>query len=179
MGRLVEVVHVSLGGEIGSPEWAFPYLDEQHMAYALATLERADALLLGRRTYEGLSAAYPTMDPNPFVDRMNAIPKHVATRTLDDLGWNAVPIEGDLATFVSDFKQRAAGDLVKYGNGALDVPLLDAGLIDELHLLLTPVAVGTGQHLFEPVEGAPRLELLRHERFDSGVMLLVYGPRAG
>ena len=85
MRRLVESTHVSLGGEIGSPQhWAFPYLDDEHGAYATELLNASDALLLGRRTYQGLSAAYMAMERNPFVDRMNSIPKFVASRTLTE-----------------------------------------------------------------------------------------------
>src|SRR5580692_1973957 len=83
MRKLIESTHVSLGGEIGSPQdWAFPYLDDEHKRYATALLAEADALLLGRRTYEGLSAGYTAMASDPFVDRMNSIPKYVASRTL-------------------------------------------------------------------------------------------------
>ncbi|MGA8371514.1 MAG: hypothetical protein WB765_15405, partial [Acidimicrobiales bacterium] len=85
MRKLIESTHVSLGGEIGSPqEWAFPYLDDEHSDYAKRLLFAADALLLGRLTYEGLSEAYPAMTggdsgvPNDFIERMNSIPKYVA-----------------------------------------------------------------------------------------------------
>lgn len=167
---------MSLGGEVGSVDWAFPYLDDQHMQYTRRILNEAGALLLGRKTYEGLSAAYLAMPSSPFVDSMNAIQKYVATRTLQNLSWNARRIEGDVVSFVSDLKRRLTGNIVKYGNGQLDVPLMENGLIDEFHLLLTPVATGGGQHLFEPIKGAPRLNLLRLEQFRSGVVLLVYSP---
>jgi dihydrofolate reductase len=179
MSRLIEVNHVSLGGEVGSVDWAHPYLDEDHERYALDTLNTAEALLLGRKTYEGLSAAYMAMPPSPFVDQMNAIPKYVATTTLSELRWNATPIAGDVAARVAELKRGATGTIVKYGNGPLDVLLMEHGLIDEFHLLLTPVAVAGGQHLFESIEGAPRLQLLRLERFGSGVVLLVYSPIEG
>ncbi len=176
MGTFIEVNHVSLGGEVGSVDWAMPYLDDDHLRYASKTLNEADALVLGRKTYEGLSAAYLAMPPNEFVDRMNSIPKYVATRTLRTLGWNAVPVDGNVAGFVAELKQRSRGNLVKFGNGQLDVPLMESGLIDEFHLLLTPVAAGGGEHLFEAVSGAPALRLVRLERFRSGVLLLVYAP---
>lgn len=176
MSKLIEVNHVSLGGEIGAPDWAFPYLNEEHQRYASKTLSEAEALLLGRKTYEGLSAAYTAMPSSPFVDRMNSIRKYVASNTLHDLQWNAQVINGDVATFVRQLKQRSAGNIIKYGNGRLDAPLMANRLIDEFHLLLTPVAVGAGQHLFEAIEGAPQLTLLRLERFENGVVLLVYAP---
>ena len=176
MRKLIEVTHVSLGGEIGSTDWAMPYLNDEHIAYASDLLAGADALVLGRRTYEGLSAAYTAMDPSPFVDRMNAIPKHVASRTPRELGWNSTVIEGDVAEFVAKLKERPGGHLVKYGNGPVDVALMEHGLVDEFHLLLTPVAVSRGQRLFESITTAPALHLADLTAFRNGVVLLKYTP---
>jgi dihydrofolate reductase len=182
MRKLIESNHVSLGGEVGSPEWAHPYLDDEHNEYAQGLLAGADALLLGRVTYEGLSAAYPAMAeadsgvPNHFVERMNSIPKFVASTTLREATWNATIIEGDVASFVADLKGQPGRDIIKYGNGPLDVTLMEHGLIDEFHLLLTPVAVGGGHHLFESIETAPALELVDVTRMASGVVRLVYSP---
>jgi dihydrofolate reductase len=177
MRKLIESTHVSLGGEIGSPQdWAFPYLDDEHMQYATALLAEADALLLGRRTYEGLSAAYTAMASNPFVDRMNSIPKYVASRTLTEATWNATVVPGDVADFVADLKRQPGGTIVKYGNGLLDQVLMADNLVDEFHLLLTPVAAGSGQHLFEEIHDAPHLSLADVRRFASGVLVLVYTP---
>src|ERR1700743_1347032 len=114
MRKLIESTHVALGGEIGTLDWAYPYLDEEHTRYATEGLDSADALLLGRRTYEGLSAAYPAMDSNPFVDRMNSIPKFVASTTLAEATWNATIISGDVAGFVADLKKQSGGTIVKY-----------------------------------------------------------------
>jgi dihydrofolate reductase len=174
--KLIEVTHVTLGGEIGSPgEWARPYLDEEHVAYAGAILNAADALLLGRVTYEGLSAAYIQMPADPFVDRMNAIPKFVVTTTLPELAWNATPIDGEPAAAVAELKRDH--NLVKYGNGMLDATLIEHGLIDEFHLLLTPIGIGRGTHLFEQIDSAPQLRLVEVTRFASGVLTLVYVPQ--
>jgi dihydrofolate reductase len=183
MRKLIESTHVSLGGEIGSPEWAFPYLNDEHHAYANELLFGADALLLGRRTHEGLSAAYPSMTsngtgtPREFIDRMNSIPKFVASTTLRETTWNATVIEGDVATFVAALKKAPGGNIVKYGNGPLDVTLMRHGLIDEFHLLVTPVAVGKGQHLFEDIDFAPQLNLVDVTRFTNGVVILKYTPQ--
>jgi dihydrofolate reductase len=179
MRKLIESTHVSLGGEIGSPQnWAFPYLDDEHMGYATELLAGADALLLGRRTYEGLSAAYTAMTSTPLVDRMNSIAKYVASRTLTEASWNASVIPGDVAEFVADLKRQPGGTIVKYGNGPLDQVLMDNNLIDEFHLLLTPVAAGSGQHMFEAIHGAPQLSLADVRPFASGVLVLVYRPKA-
>jgi dihydrofolate reductase len=177
MRKLIESTHVSLGGQIDPLDWAFPYLDDEHMRYATGLLDSADALLLGRRTYEGLSAAYTAMAPDPFVDRMNSIPKFVASRTLTEATWNATVIPGDVVGFVADLKSQQGGTIVKYGTGPLDRELMANNLIDEFHLLLTPVATGTGQHLFEEIHGAPHLSLTDVRRFASGVLVLVYTPK--
>ncbi len=178
MRKLIESTHVSLGGEIGSPhEWAAAYLNDEHMQYATKLLFSADALLLGRRTYEGLSKAYPSMDRSEFVDRMNSLPKYVATTTLKETIWNATVIQGDIGTFVANLKRQPGKNIVKYGTGPLDDTLLEHNLIDEFHFLLTPTAVGRGQHLFEDVQTPPHLTLVGMERFTNGVVILVYTPK--
>jgi dihydrofolate reductase len=146
-------------------------------------LTAADALLLGRLTYEGLSAAYPAMSGGDsevltqFIDRMNTIPKYVASTTLTETTWNATVIDGDVAPFVAELKQQPGGNIIKYGNGTLDVTLMEHGLVDEFHLLLTPVAVGKGQHLFEDIETAPALNLVDVTRFSNGVVVLIYASK--
>ena len=184
MGKLVEATHVSLGGEIGSPRWARPYLDDEHARYAGRLLNAADALLLGRLTYEGLSVAYTGMAgeaspgaPIEFIERMNRIPKFVASTTLGETTWNATVIDEDVATFVDDLKRKSGKNLLKYGNGPLDATLMEHGLIDEFHLFLTPVAVGKGSHLFADLDTEPHLALIDVTRFDSGVIVLVYAPK--
>ena len=100
----------------------------------------------------------------------------MASTTLRESTWNATVIEGDVASFVADLEGQPGRDIVKYGNGPLDVTLMEHGLIDEFHLLLTPVAAGGGQHLFESIDTAPALELADVTRFASGVLKLVYTP---
>ena len=185
MAKLVEATHVSLGGQIDELDrWAFPYLDEDHNRHASQLLEDSDALLLGRVSYEGMAAAYlkmaeqaPPKAPTAFVDRMNSIPKYVASRSgAETPTWNASRIEGSVAEAVAGLK-AAGEDLLKYGTGTLDRELVEHGLIDEFHLSLAPVASGRGERIFEHLEGTPRLELQELTRFDSGVLLLVYTPR--
>ncbi len=85
-------------------------------------------------------------------------------------------INGDVASFVADLKRQTGGDIVKYGNGPLDATLMEHGLIDEFHLLISPVAIGRGQHLFEDIDTAPALNLVDVTRFSNGVVVLVYTP---
>lgn len=176
MRKLVESTHVSLGGVVSDPQdWYLPYMDGDHQAYADRLLEGADALLLGRVTYEGLSAAYQAME-GEWAARMNALPKYVASRTLREAGWNATIIQGDVAEAVADLKARPGANIVKWGTGPLDRTLMEHGLIDELHLWLAPVAVPSGQRLFEDLAANARLQLADVTRFPSGVLVLVYTP---
>jgi dihydrofolate reductase len=183
MRKLIEATHVSLGGEVGAIDWAFPYLDEEHQAYASELLEDADALLLGRKTYDGLSVAYPAMEATAegefrhFVNRMNTLPKHVVTTSPAKLEWNAAPLTGEIVQAIRALKSEPGGNILKFGTGALDGLLLQHRLVDEYHFWLTPVAVpATVQPLFEGVHGAPTLELRQVRPFRSGVVALHYAP---
>ena len=119
------------------------------------------------------------MPSSPFVDRINSIPKYVASNTLRATGWNATVIDTDVVTFVATLKDRPGNHIVKFGNGPLSALLMAHGLIDEFHVLLTPVAASKGRRLFEDVDGAPALNLVSTRQFASGVLALVYAPRAG
>lgn len=185
MRRLIESTLVTLGGEIGTPHvWGPQYLDAEHGAYATKLLFAADALLLGRVTYEGFSSSYPDMDrhsdnaPAEFIDRMNSIPKFVASRTLKTTSWNATLLEGDVATAVAELKQQPGKNILKFGTGPLDVTLMEHGLIDEFHFLIFPVALGTGQRLFEDSPVTTHLKLVESTTFNSGVVVLTYLPAA-
>ncbi len=186
MGKLVEMTHVTLGGQIDAlEEWALPFLDQQHNEYSSRLLNESDAVLLGRVSYEGMSDAYLRMaeqarpgTPVEFIKRMNEIPKFVASTTLEQVStWNATRIDGDVAEFVAGLKDDRDLSLVKYGTGILDVAFMKHGLVDEFHLSLSPVAAGHGARLFEHFDQATRLELQEVNRFDSGVLVLVYTPR--
>ena len=191
MRKIKIIEHITLDGVIQAPGapnedgdypyggWAAPHGDPEGGEAIVAAQGETFDLLLGRRTYEGLSAAYQAMASTPFVDRMNSIPKYVASRTLTEATWNASVIRGDVAEFVADLKRQPGGTIVKYGNGPLDQVLMENDLIDEFHLLLTPVAAGSGQHMFEEIHGAPQLSLADVRRFASGVLVLIYTPKAG
>lgn len=183
MRKLIESTFVSLGGDIGAPqEWGPPYLSGAELGEHLHDLLfGADALLLGRKTYEGLSAAYLAMaahdEPGPtdgFVARMNAIPKYVASRTLAETRWNATLLDGDVATKVAELKAQPGDYLLKYGTGPLDRTLVEHGLIDEFRIWIVPVTNPPGQRLFEDLELAAKLAAVK--TFSTGVVLLTYRP---
>ena len=149
MGRIVAVEYLTLDGVFENPGWTQPYFDETVAAFQGSAMQRADALLLGRVTYDGMSQAWPAMgnDPGTGGDIMNSIRKYVPTSTLAEPTWNATFLKGDVVTAVTDLK--AGGEnLVIYGSGELTETLRAAGLIDEYRLLICPIVLGEGRKLF-------------------------------
>src|SRR5437016_14205115 len=105
MRKLIEATFVSLDGVVGSPEkWALPYFDDENKNYALSRLSEVDAFLLRRVTYEKFAARWPQIKGDDYFDRINSIPKLVASQTLRQTTWNATPINGDLTDAVSNPK---------------------------------------------------------------------------
>jgi dihydrofolate reductase len=176
MSRVVAVEYVSLDGVMEDPSWTAPFWNDEIATYQSDQLFRSDALLLGRTTYQAFNASWPTRtdEGDGFTDRMNSLPKYVATRTLPELEWNSTPIEGDVPNAVAEMKQPAGGDLLIYGSAQLVRSLMTHNLIDEYRLLTYPVVLGKGQRLFEGVTDAPALKLADIVNFSSGVVSLVY-----
>ena len=184
MRKLIESTFVTLGGDIGAPQdWGSRYLSgSEQEQYLSELLFGADALVLGRKTYEGLSAGYLAMaetatGPNSFVERMNAIPKYVASTTLTQLRWNATLLGRDVAGEIAKLKQQPGKYLLKYGTGSFDQTLLLNRLIDEYRIWMVPVTNAPGQRLFEGVDPTG-LVLTGTRTFSSGVVLLTYEPAA-
>lgn len=183
MRKLIESTYVTLGGDIGAPQdWGPRYLFSPEVGgYARELLFGADALLLGRKTYQGLSAAYTAMagdepgPPNDFVARMNAIPKYVASTTLTEFSWNATLLSGDVARQVAELKDQPGNYLLKYGTGPLDRTLVSEGLVDEFRIWIVPVTHSPGQALFADVPETG-LVLTGTQTFSTGVVLLTYVP---
>jgi dihydrofolate reductase len=176
MGKLVESTFMTLDGVIESPqEWSPPYWDDEHAGYARTLLFDADALLLGRATYEGFAQAWPTRSGDEYTDRINSMPKHVASHTLQDATWNATIIEGDVAEAVARLKEGQGANLLKFGTGELDRTLLEHNLLDELHVWIFPVLAGGGRRLIDGIE-TTHLKLVDSTRFGSGIVVNTYTP---
>jgi dihydrofolate reductase len=174
MRKLIESTLISLDGVIESPDRWAPF-DPGSAAFAMEQLDNYDAFVMGRVTYERLSANWADVVGNPYIDRINAMPKHVASRTLRDPGWNATVLGPDVADALARLKQQPGKDLVKYGTSRLDDLLLREHLVDELHLWYMPVVVGAGQRLFEDVDTSSLdLRLTDERRFDNGSVMLSY-----
>ena len=179
MGQLVESTFVTLDGVIGSPEkWGGPYWDEEHRAYGQSLLDRADALLLGRKTYDVFADSWPRRGGDHYADRMNALPKFVATRTAGTPTWNGTTfLDGDLAAAVKALKDRSDGDILKFGTGEVDRELLQHSLIDEFHFWVFPVIAGNGTRLLDGVVDPTHFEARGTVTFHSGIVVHICAPR--
>ncbi len=178
MRKLVESTFVTLDGVIGDPQiWGPPYWDEEHSAYAARLLYGADALVLGRATYEAFAQAWPQRSGGEYTDRINEMPKYVASRSLTETTWNASVIDGDGVEGVAALKADDGGDLLKFGTGEFSAGLLRAGLVDEYHFWVFPVVAGGGQRLLDGLD-TTHLRLLDSTTFASGIVVHVLGPKA-
>ena len=174
--KIVSSLYVTLDGYLDEPgRWSFPFWSEEASAFKARELAASDALLLGRVTYEGFAAAWPTMEgTGEFGEKMNAMPKYVASRTLGTATWNATIIQGDVAEAVRRGRQEDGGDVLIGGSGQLVDYLTGHDLIDEYRLLIHPIVLGDGtKRLFDAV---PRrtLELVESATLPNGVVLNTY-----
>ena len=176
MRKLIESTLVSLDGVIESPErWAI--FDDEASELSMQELDNYDAFVMGRVTYERFRDNWGA-GGNPYVDRIGAMPKYVASRSLNDVTWNATLLGPDIVTAIQDLKAQPGKDLIKYGTSRLDATLLGAGLVDELRVWIMPVVVGSGQRIFEDVEPSSlRLNLTDVRRLRHGSVVLTYIPR--
>jgi dihydrofolate reductase len=181
MGRLVINNAMTVNGAFEAPspdEWLV--LDPDSNNVSLEQFLVADAMVLGRKTYQGLAGVWPQLVDDPtlgvFADRLNSMPKYVASRTLrGPLEWNATLLEGDLAESVTALKHRHQGTLIVSGAGELAHALTTQGLVDELWFWVSPYLWGTGPRIFDGI-GSVRLQLIGSTTFPSGVLRLAYRP---
>ncbi len=172
------------GGEFhpdGKGAWTFQFFNDEAGKFKFDELFAADALLLGRVTYQHFAAAWPSMtDEEGFADRMNSLPKFVASTTLQEpLEWNATLIQGDVAEAVSKLKQQPGQDILICGSADLVYTLMPHDLIDEFRLMLFPVILGSGKRLFREGIASTALRLVETKTFSSGVVVLSYAPDRG
>lgn len=162
--------------------WSMPFFDVATMGPAIGeAMATTEAVLFGRRTWQVMAAAWPGRAGDPFADRMNAIPKYVASRTLTeaDMGWTNSTLlpASDVLGAVERLKARDGGDIQVMGSLSLARLLIAGGLVDEYRLMIEPVVLGGGKRLF-PDDGAARtLELVSSTTAGTGVLVCVYRPR--
>jgi dihydrofolate reductase len=195
--RLVISDFISLDGVVqapGGPDedrdggfahggWSMPYFDEAAMGPVLdAGLSASEALLFGRRTWQAMARAWPGRAGDPFADRMNEITKYVVSRTLQpaDLTWqNSRLVRGDDSiTAVRDLREQQGGDLLVMGSASLARSLFEAGLVDEVRLLIEPILLGGGKRVFANDGRAQPLELMSATTSQTGVLICSYRPVA-
>ena len=181
MGRLIVSNAMTVNGAYEAPvpePGGWLVLDPDSQQASLEMWQAADAMVMGRRTYEGLATVWPQMADLPgfeaYAQQMNSMPKYVASRTLSSpLTWNATLLEGDLADSVRGIKAAHEGNLIVTGAGELAHDLLTQDLVDEIWLMLSPYLWGTGPRIFDDLS-AMRLELAATTTYPSGVVVLRY-----
>ena len=186
--KLMTITQVSVDGvmqhhrtaDFERDGWNMGHSDDQSKAFVEQLYQRADAFLLGRRTYDQFAGfwgamAYP--GSGPIADALNGRPKYVASHTLTDAGWaNTTVLSNDLAAAVGELKARSEGELWVPGSGTLTRWLLANDLVDEVYLLIFPVVVGQGTRLFPATGPDIALRLVESRAFPKGVTLQVYRP---
>jgi dihydrofolate reductase len=181
MGKIVSSTYMSLDGDIENMQaWHFEYFGDEATRTAGRLLGAADALLMGRLTYEGFAEVWPgRAGQDDFADRMNAMPKYVVSTTLQDPTWsNTTVLSGDVAAGVRKLKERTEGSILQYGFGDVSRLLVAGGLLDELVIWLHPVLSGDaspGQLLYHDMPQA-RFSLAGTDVHSTGIVVLTYVP---
>jgi dihydrofolate reductase len=184
MRKIVVSEFVSLDGVMEDPGggesfkfggWTMPFWNDEVAAFKKEELFASDALLLGRVTYTGFAAAWPSMsDPEGFSARMNSNRKYVVSSTLQHADWNnTVVLSGDVVSEVTSVTEEPGQDILVGGSATLVQALLANQLVDELRLAVYPVVLGEGKRLFRD-DSHTTLRLVHHQATSSGVVLLVY-----
>ena len=189
--RLVATSFVTVDGVMEGPgfdehrdgrnAWALRIQDEDTERYNFELAMSADAILFGRITYQIWAAFWPTLEggDQTMARHLNEIPKYVASNTLERADWNNTTIlRGDVAAEITRLKEQGEGELLLYGSADLLAEVMKHDLIDEYRLLLYPVVLGSGKHLFRDRIDTQHLRLVSSRVFTSGVVLLVYQPEA-
>lgn len=185
MRRIVVTEFMSLDGVFEAPGpdgsgfkyegWTMPYGNEEFMKFKFEELNKADAQLLGRVTYEGFAKAWPERSGDPFSDKFNGMKKYVVSKTLKKAEWNnSHLIKGAAAKEIALLKEEKGMDILVSGSGQLVNFLLELGLVDEIRLLVYPVILGTGKRLFKGTH--VRLKLVESMPFQTGVVAIRYEP---
>jgi dihydrofolate reductase len=159
--------------------WSAPYDDQDFGAAMTGWFDRVDAFLLGRKTYQIFASYWPKVtDPgNPIASKLNALPKYVASTTLEDVSWqNSSLLGGDVAAEVAKLKERPGGELQVHGSGQLAQTLIDHDLVDEYRLLTFPVHLGSGTKLFRDGVRPAALRLTSTSSTSTGVIIATYVP---
>jgi dihydrofolate reductase len=164
-------------GETAQGGWGNPYFNAESEQLSYENLLASDYFLCGRVTYELLSRTWGKIKGGPYLERMNAIPKLVASRTLSGpLEWNAKLIQGDVAKAIAELKRESGKDIEMYGSASLLQTLIEHDLVDEYRIWVHPIVLGSGNRLFPEQGRSAKLRLIDTKTLDSGVVILTYQP---
>src|SRR5690242_14394618 len=179
MRKIISGLFISLDGVVEAPhDWHFPWFNDEMGAAIGEITGRCDTSLFGRRTFEEFASYWPQQGPEvPFSEFINNTEKYVVSNTLTSTDWkNSHIIGGDVAKEVQALKEREGRGISVTGSGTLVRWLLEQGLLDELHLLIHPVAIGRGKKLFDGTTGQIPLKVASCKTFETGVLSVVYVP---
>jgi dihydrofolate reductase len=182
MKKVVVSTYVTLDGVFEDPAWSAPYWSDEAQQFARDQLWASDTLLLGRNTYEGFAAHWPTEEwierEGEFAERMNSYPKYVASKSLEEpLEWsNSHLLKGDVADQVRKLKDQDGRDILMYSSVELMHALMSEGLIDRHRLWIHPLILGAGGRLFPDGTGNTELELVDTTTLPNGIAVLDYQP---
>jgi dihydrofolate reductase len=179
MRKVTAGLFSSIDGVVEAPDQWQPAFDEEMGAALSRMLDEQDAVLLGRVTFSEWAGYWPTSTDEPFASWINSTPKYVASTTLDSVDeWaNSSLIKGSVADFVADLKQQDGGTIGTAGSPTLVRNLIDAGLLDELTLMISPVVAGGGRARLFPDDAALRaFELVEARPTSSGAVIATYRP---
>jgi dihydrofolate reductase len=185
MGRIVITEFVSLDGVMEAPagedfkyrDWTFKFdRGDDGNKFKLDEALGSEALLLGRVTYEGFAAAWPSRE-GEFAEKFNSMPKYVISATLEDPEWNnSTVLSGDVVEEVRKLKQELDGDIYVHGSRQLAQTLIENDLVDELHLMVFPVVLGTGRRLFGETSDKKTMRLVDSRMVGEGIAILSLQP---
>ena len=186
MGRIVATEFVSLDGVMEDPGgsegfqhggWSFAISrGDEGDKFKLDEAFQSEALLLGRVTYQGFAAAWPSRE-GEFADKFNSMPKYVVSSTLEEAPWNnSTVLDGDVVEKVAELRHGRDGDIVIHGSAQLVQTLLEHDLVDELRLMVFPVVLGSGKRLFGDTSDKKPLRLVDSKVVGDGVAILIYEP---
>ena len=181
MRKVVSWLFISLDGVVEAPnEWQFDVMDDDMIAAISSQMEREDAMLMGRVSYQEWASYWPTSTDEPYASHINNTPKYVVSRTLEDVEWGKwkkpTLFKDNLATEINTLKQQPGKVISVGGSPTLVRSLVKEGLLDELKLMIHPVIVGKGKHLFTEDLDLQRLNLIDSKVTGKGVVIVTYQP---
>ena len=185
MGRIIVSEFISVDGVVEDPGgaegykhggWTFKFnRGSDGDKFKMDEVMGSEALLLGRVTYEGFAAAWPSRSGDPFSDKFNSMPKYVVSSTLKKADWNnSTILKGDVVKEVSKLRQGLGGNIMVNGSAQLVQTLIEHDLVDELRLMVFPVVLGTGKRLFGDTSDKKRMRLASSKTVGDGVVVLIY-----